>query len=312
MKKAIFCLGVLITSNLTISQIYTTDGTISANRTVTTSSRFINFVPVASSPTNNNIFFSGSGNIGLGTTSPTSRLNIANGDVSLTSSTANSGRLLIGTTISNSSYNWGIKSSKPFIIESSSFPLITLSAVSIGCISSGDFAIATNDGNFSTFAKKGDLIIRTNTGTPCVGNLILADENEGNIKFVTGKTGVNSMVQLLIDKTGTVGIGTGEATLNPSEKLAVNGLIHTKEVRVDLIGWPDFVFNDDYELMPLSTLEKKIESLGHLPEIPSAKEVEEKGVLVGEMNKKLLQKVEELTLYVIQLNKEIDALKNKN
>ena len=113
--------------------------------------------------------------------------------------------------------------------------MITLSAVSISCVSSGDFAIATNDGYFSTFAKKGDFVIRTNTGLPCVGNLVLADENEGNIKFVTGKNGVNSNVQLLIDKMGNIGIGTGEATLNPSEKLTVNGLIHTKEVKVDLI-----------------------------------------------------------------------------
>ena len=69
---------------------------------------------------------------------------------------------------------------------------------------------------------------------------------------------------------------------------------------------------DDYKLMRLDELETKIKETGHLPEIPSAKEVSEKGVSVGEMQSKLLQKVEELTLYVIDQNKRIAALEREN
>lgn len=115
-----------------------------------------------------------------------------------------------------------------------------------------------------------------------------------------------------IDNLGNIGIGTGSSALSPLEKLAVNGLIHTKEVKVDLLGWPDYVFTKDYNLPTLQEVEKQIKEKGHLANIPSATEVENNGVLLGEMNKKLLEKVEELTLYIIQMNKEIELLKKEN
>ena len=70
------------------------------------------------------------------------------------------------------------------------------------------------------------------------------------------------------------------------------------------------MFEDDYDLWSLKEVEAYIEENGHLPDIPSAKEVEENGVKVGEMEAKLLQKIEELTLYVIALKKEVEELKN--
>ena len=74
-------------------------------------------------------------------------------------------------------------------------------------------------------------------------------------------------------------------------------------------GWSDFVFGNDYNLLTLSEVEDYIDKNGHLPDIPSEAEVEENGINIGEMQAKLLQKIEELTLYVIQLEKEIDELK---
>ena len=109
-------------------------------------------------------------------------------------------------------------------------------------------------------------------------------------------------------KGGNLGIGT----TNPTNKLEVNGIIRAKKVVVEPTGWPDYVFKNDYKLPALKEIEAHINEYGHLPEIPSAVEVAENGIDIAEINAKLLQKVEELTLYVIQLNKEIELLKNKD
>ena len=111
----------------------------------------------------------------------------------------------------------------------------------------------------------------------------------------------------LLKDGGSVGIGTE----NPQSLLAVNGTITAKECVITLSGWSDFVFKDDYNLMPLEELEQRIEQDGHLPDIPSAEEVTEQGVSIGEMQAKLLMKIEELTLYVIELKKENEQLKER-
>lgn len=108
---------------------------------------------------------------------------------------------------------------------------------------------------------------------------------------------------------GNLGIGTQNTS---GYKLAVNGSIKAKEVNVTLDGWADFVFAPGYALPPLREVEEFIQEEGHLPGIPSTPQVLEEGVDLGEMNALLLQKVEELTLYVIALKKEIDVLKERD
>ena len=106
--------------------------------------------------------------------------------------------------------------------------------------------------------------------------------------------------------SGNVGVGTNA----PDEKLAVNGNIHTKEVRVDLNNWPDYVFTKGYDLLTQQELAEYIKKNGHLPNIPSAKEVDENGISLGVMNAKLLEKIEELTLYILEQEKRIEKLEN--
>jgi hypothetical protein len=115
-------------------------------------------------------------------------------------------------------------------------------------------------------------------------------------------------------QASAVGIGTK----TPDAKLTVKGNIHAEEVKVDLtVPAPDYVFETSYNLSPLKEVEAFIQQNKHLPEIPAAKEMEQNGINLSEMNMLLLKKVEELTLHLIEqekkmemMKKEIDAIKN--
>ncbi|RDY61493.1 tail fiber protein [Flagellimonas nanhaiensis] len=124
------------------------------------------------------------------------------------------------------------------------------------------------------------------------------------ISFSTGSNNRNERMR--ITQSGNVGIGT----TNPDMKLTVKGKIHAEEVKIDLnVPAPDYVFDNDYDLITLEQVENFIAKNNHLPEIPSAKEFEENGILQAEMDMKLLKKIEELTLYTLQQQKEIEELK---
>jgi hypothetical protein len=100
--------------------------------------------------------------------------------------------------------------------------------------------------------------------------------------------------------SGNVGIGTS----NPTFPLSVNGTVEAKEVIVQT-GWSDYVFAPNYHLVPLSEVEQQIKTEKHLPGIPSAQQVAEHGISLGDMQAKLLAKIEELTLHQIEQEKQI-------
>jgi len=114
-------------------------------------------------------------------------------------------------------------------------------------------------------------------------------------------------IRMVWDTNGNVGIGTN----TPSTKLEVVGTIKTSDLIFTATGWADYVFEPHYDLMPLNELETFIKSKKHLPEVPSEAEVKKNGASVAKMNVALLRKVEELTLYVINLKKENDSLKSQ-
>jgi len=127
----------------------------------------------------------------------------------------------------------------------------------------------------------------TNDWSLYVGNSYLPD-------------GANLAIKAI--ENGNVGIGIS----SPSEKLSVNGNIRAKEIKVETQNWPDYVFKSNYSLPSLEATEKHIKEKGHLPGIPSAAEAEEQGINLSEMNGKLLKKIEELTLYLIEMKKKQD------
>jgi hypothetical protein len=122
----------------------------------------------------------------------------------------------------------------------------------------------------------------------------------GGLKFFTGGS-----PKMVVTGSGNVGIGT----MNPNAKLSVNGEVYAKRVKVTVAqaDWPDYVFAPEYSLPSLAEVEKYIKSERHLPGVPSAEEVGKKGLDLGEMNRRLLEKVEELTMYLIEQQKQLKA-----
>lgn len=116
--------------------------------------------------------------------------------------------------------------------------------------------------------------------------------------------GYGNTWQVFINEQGSVGIGT----LNPSEKLSVNGNIRAKKLIISQQSWSDYVFYKNYKLRPLNELEKFIQQYQHLPDIPSTKDVQSNGINVGDTQALLLKKIEELTLYIIEQEKNHQKL----
>lgn len=168
------------------------------------------------------------------------------------------------------------------------------------------------------------------------GAIIQYSPTTGNLYFSTSQTtGTQDALaffntnSVALDSNGYLGIGTsapkarlhvassmvvGSSTTVPATGylLSVNGKIMAEEVRVQLdADWPDYVFHKNYRLKTLPELEQYIAANKHLPGIPSAQEVASEGLLVGDMQKRVMEKVEELTLYILQLNKENQELRKE-
>ena len=176
------------------------------------------------------------------------------------------------------------------------------------CNESGKVVIFINDRKYcSRFSIRGFAQGMQENASWFSGWTIADEALSGSNTVILPYKNINNLPNI-VEKNGNVGIGT----LTPTNKLDVNGTVHAKEVKVDLTGWPDFVFKKAYHLPSLEEVEKAILENGYLPNMPSEQEVLESGLNLGENQKLLLQKIEELTLYTIDQNKRIKELEEEN
>jgi hypothetical protein len=141
------------------------------------------------------------------------------------------------------------------------------------------------------------------------GSVLTVINSAGSVGIGTSTPNTNAKLDVSgnIFSSGKIAIGTTDMAKISTYSLAVNGDAIFNKVKVKLYGvWPDYVFHRTYPLLPLSEVEKFIQQNNHLPEVPSAKEVEENGLDLGDNQTILVKKIEELTLYLIEQNKKIE------
>lgn len=251
-----------------------------------------------------------SGNTGLGTATPTEKLhlignvlvNYINPTIQLQNSAVDKGfmqlngnDLRIGTNSSNINGKFVVRTAAgdQFFVDNAGY-------VGIGVAGAGAEArVHVGTGLGVSLTSNGYMML----GNTASSNVVF-DNNE-----IQARNNSNAVSLTLQRSGGSVRIG---GTPVPSGyKLAIDGKVICEELKVKLAssGWPDYVFADNYKLSSLTEIEKFINLHKHLPNIPSAVEVEKNGIEVGDMQKKIIEKIEELTLYIIQLEKQVAELK---
>ena len=275
-----------------------------------------------------NIFSKNNGNVGIGTNTPTEKLTINTvvPTIKFLVSTVEKGfiqasgnNMRVGTYNSNTDgklfFNTRGVDRMAILPDGlvgigTSVPLAKLNVIG------GDEVALNTNGYLMLGAESGanlvmdinEIMVRNNGSS---AHLYL--QNEGGSVFIGDPTGFNSAHRLGVEGntvvTGNLRVGT---TPSPSGyRLAVDGKVICTEVMVRLVAnWPDYVFGKNYRLPSLDEVEAFIKKNNHLPGIPSAKSIESTGLSLGEMQKLQMEKIEELTLYVIELKKEIERLKN--
>ncbi|MEL1244127.1 hypothetical protein AAEO56_07645 [Flavobacterium sp. DGU11] len=293
--KNIFISAILLAFSASYAQttIYTGNGTLNSTRTVTLGGFNLTF-----QGTSGQLFMNGgTGNIGLGTTTPTQKLDV----------------------IGNIKANVGYFTKSP--ANGQTFATNAARTFESTVLSAGTLTdVTTQERVFQFFDFPQSNMNSTPTSWLSVNNrnnvtrLRFWASQDGNSEFTLyDKTQTANF--RVIDNNGTdmsvvlpkadskLGIGTSSFTDGTDTyKLSVNGNIRANRVKV-YTTWADFVFEDTYELPTLEEVEKHINDNGHLKDVPSAAQVETNGIELGEMNKILLQKIEELTLYTIEQNK---------
>ncbi len=260
------------------------------------------------------------GNVGVGTAFPTEKLHLFGGNFRVTCPWDNLNPVFF---VDHLNKNAGVGTASPrgkFEIKSSEADIVTFGAMrteASGWATSymGFNAYREDGGTWRTTGENdnsgaaviygntiGDLMFTTINGDGAYGGVLTADD------------GIKSGTRMTLSNDGRLGIG-----VHPSAhydllnyKLVVDGNVKCKKLRVDIQNWGDYVFDTNYELMDLNTIESYIAENKHLPGMPSAQQIEKDGADLGEMVKLQQVKIEELTLLMIQMQKQIDLSNKKN
>ncbi|TCC97697.1 hypothetical protein [Pedobacter hiemivivus] len=255
--------------------------------------------------------FPASGNVGIGTLNPENGFQL---DVSGlgTIGTPGNARLYLGTFDRNNAFiqarDQATNQNLKFFASSYSFEI-----GNVGIGTSNPFSrLHVKDGPHTGTIALGDDAYPTLLCSSASSGEFRIDNRSSFIGYLTFyPNGQNTTVgseAMRICASGNIGIGTTDPK---NYRLAVNGKIRAQEIKVEASPWPDYVFADSYSLPTLQETEKHIKEKGHLPGIPSAAEVKANGIDLGEMNAKLLQKIEELTLHLIELKKQSELRDEK-
>jgi hypothetical protein len=256
------------------------------------------------------IFINNANNVGIGVNAPEAKLHINH------SGSDSNPHIRVNATGAESRINW--------TTNTNTNKWVAQSYLNSATAADNYWRIEYN--STAMFNIKGDGDVGINTNSPTAKLHILGYENNGTTAALKITSGVQNMLLdgneidafadalnlnhnttqnvILANGGGNVGIGT----TSPNNKLDVLGIIRANEVIVET-GWADYVFEEDYKLESLEKVESFIKENKHLPNVPSAKEVQEKGAHVAELMTSMMAKIEELTLHAIKQQKEIDDLK---
>ena len=232
------------------------------------------------------LVFNTTDSVGIGTSLPTERLQVS-GNIRTTGALKVSGDAGIGVTTPEQRLHVRSATSSEGILLEAVDPILQLRQSNTPLTGYTDKGFIQLNGD--------DLRMGTNSAN-----------NSG--KFVVRTNGNDRM---WVDSAGNVTVGPAYKVAN-GYRFSVNGKIMAEEVRVQLdADWPDYVFTPGYQLRPLADLQAFIDQKKHLPGIMPASEVKANGLELGDTQKRMMEKIEELTLYILQLNREIEILKQK-
>lgn len=179
---------------------------------------------------------------------------------------------------------------------------LTTEQIGIGTTTPGNVALKINSVGASYFA----LAHLKQAGVSPYKKMIFMEIEDPSVELIKVVNSQTGHTPFYLNADGKMVIKNGVQTIL---QLDSDGMLRARRIKVDTDVWPDYVFADDYALMPLKDVEIFINKENHLPNIPSQKEIISNGLDLGEMNILLLEKIEELMLYTIQQQKEIDELK---
>ncbi len=271
------------------------------------------------------VWFTSNGRLGIGTSNPLSQVHMtgeltlqnSNPVIQMKNATGDdkafiqtiSNDMLIGTNNINTTGN--------FIVRTNGANRLTVTPQGfVGIGTTPQWPLHLEGGNSAVSmlinnSGSNDFIL-LRRGDEFIGNISCNNSNDLQIgalnrNILLSAGGAN---QVFIHSNGHVGIGTNYTHVD--YRLAVLGKIICTDIgTIPFSDWPDYVFNKTYKLKPLNQVEKFIQNNHHLPNIPSSKEIEQKGIQLGDMQKRMMEKIEELTLYIIELNKKQEAFRSE-